>query len=867
MPIRTIYTLFLLIISSLLPLKAQIELRGKVVEKGTQTPIQGVSIYLQNKKGVGTISDAEGNFKLVLNPEIARSNATVVASMMGYDAQKTSLARTQVTQGHYWHVELKVTELNTVVVKPKKYSKKGNPAVAIIERAIAQRQHNQINRYPNYSYRTYRRTLMSVASHVDSVGGWFLGIPEDKWRTWCTPSQYFAPLSLRPLSLREKEFLTIVRNGSEPQKNIISRRFVGLEEALATGNVDLNMEELYTAIDIYAQDLSILKNRFPGPLHPLFATSYYKYYLQDTVQLAGRTTYQLKIVPFSKHSVGLMGTLWVDSTSYSIAQVALRIPQEANLNWVSQLHVDCQFTPTPIKGDTLWIPQRQEIHAMLTPTPIVPYQCEVDLTLIYDRYQTSAEAIEATQQQQKDSQQEERVKVSGAMLNTFGTMDRPEELPPIGKNTEAMMAYLQSKPSFIAYSKFVQTLAWGFLGLPLTDLKRENYYAELGPIESILSGNVMEGFRIRLGGVTNAKLNPHLFAQGYAAYGTKDQRTKGLLKLTYTPLAKVAYEDEFPQRNFSFSAQHDLFVPGYNSYGLYKDALTVLLGTITTTDRYYGTQLTTSFHADWNASWHTDLTLAYDKRTPAGTLSFYEVTPQGELNPVHRVASTTFSARLVYRSHHFGSVPHSGRHPVSLAKEGQRYPVVFGKVNWMPKGLPGNRRSVAKISGGFYARHYLSLFGFVDTALEGGFSLGKIDEVNFFTPEVNNGVIARSKTFELMQPLEYISDNYLKLVWNYHPNGLIFNRIPLLNYLGLREMLTLRTYWGHLSQRNLTRTEGEIVYPNPSRLSSNKFYIEGGIGIENIFNLLYIGYYRRFTPSVVPEAPQWCIKGGFFASF
>ena len=45
-------------------------------------------------------------------------------------------------------------------------------------------------------------------------------------------------------------------------------------------------------------------------------------------------------------------------------------------------------------------------------------------------------------------------------------------------------------------------------------------------MNTTISANEIEGARFRIGGLTTAQLNPHWFARGYVAYGTKDEKVK-----------------------------------------------------------------------------------------------------------------------------------------------------------------------------------------------------------------------------------------------------------------------------------------------------------------------------------------------------
>ena len=857
--------LFLFIVS-LTPLRAQITLKGIVTDSLTGEPLVGAAVYVTKHRSIGTRADLDGKFSLTLPRDIAsRRNLMLSASMVGYNTQNTTIAKTHVETGYYWHATLNSQELATVVVTPKKkYTKKGNPAVAIIDKAIANKEKNRISRYSDFSYRLYRRQMMGLATPADSAGGWYFGIPEKTWRMW-SDSSALEGMMVRPFSLRERESVRSSIGGKEREELIIGRRFSGLEEALESSGTDTNMEELYPEIDLYANDLEILRNQFPGPMSKLFSTSFYKYYLLDTVAVEGRPAYEIGLVPFSKYSIGLSGTVWIDTVSYSLAKAHLQVPKQANVDWVSHWSADFHYAPTVLDGDTVWLPHKQEIHTFLTPTELIPYSCEVDLAYIYKQYRVGEEA--------KDSLAlDPRLALSAPMrnqidkptLSNFGIVERPEPLPKLGEGTIAILDYLHQKPSYIFLAKATQAMGRGFIGLPLNKLKREEYYAELGPIETLFAWNVVEGARFRVGGVTNAKLSQHLFGQGYVAYGLGDKRWKYYGKITYSPIAKEGHEEEYPQRNFYLSAHHDLFVPGYTEDAMYKDGLSTLVGTMKLRNRFYDTNLSAGFKADWSQALHTDFSVSYNHKTPAGDLRYYRVAEDGSL-----IAAPSFSTTSLYAGLTFvpGRMPRNGRRPVSMDKESRRYPVLNFGVKLQPKGLPGNEHTTAMITAGVSARIYLSLFGFIDSYVQGGIGLGKLDEVNLFTPSINNSFVARQTTFELMRPLEYVSDKYLHFVLNYHMKGLIFNRLPLLRLTGWREVFSIRGYWGDVSHSRKDRRVGELVYPEIVSPMNNHLYLEGSAGIENILNIFSLQYFRRFTKSSIPGAPDWTIKLGMFFSF
>ncbi|MFT3902128.1 MAG: carboxypeptidase-like regulatory domain-containing protein [Niabella sp.] len=95
---------------------SQIQIKGRVLDSITNTPLTGVSIYV-NGSGIGTTSDNAGNFNLTIN----QSSQLLVFSSVGFK----SVTITVTPNGNYTNLVIRMvskeTELDTVIVKSKKY--------------------------------------------------------------------------------------------------------------------------------------------------------------------------------------------------------------------------------------------------------------------------------------------------------------------------------------------------------------------------------------------------------------------------------------------------------------------------------------------------------------------------------------------------------------------------------------------------------------------------------------------------------------------------------------------------------------------------------------------------------------------------
>jgi hypothetical protein len=112
--------------------------------------------------------------------------------------------------------------------------------------------------------------------------------------------------------------------------------------------------------------------------------------------------------------------------------------------------------------------------------------------------------------------------------------------------------------------------------------------------------------------------------------------------------------------------------------------------------------------------------------------------------------------------------------------------------------------------------------------------------------------------------MEFIMDEYVALYATYFFKGWILNRIPGINRLKLRGVVSFSGIYGGLTAKNnpyLAGGEGLYRFPDSSTFDSNGEYISGytsspigklpymeiTAGFENILKFIRIDYVRRLT--------------------
>lgn len=133
----------------------------------------------------------------------------------------------------------------------------------------------------------------------------------------------------------------------------------------------------------------------------------------------------------------------------------------------------------------------------------------------------------------------------------------------------------------------------------------------------------------------------------------------------------------------------------------------------------------------------------------------------------------------------------------------------------------------------------------------------------------NQSFIYNRQAYNQMRIFEFVSDQSLQLGFEHHFNGYLFNRIPLLNQLKLREVVSSKSIYGTLNTKNkniIPATWGENAVTQFQSFSK-KPYWEIGIGIENILKCLRIDFVWRMTYRIPNSYRNAGLKASFSMGF
>ncbi|MGZ3752290.1 MAG: DUF5686 family protein, partial [Mucilaginibacter sp.] len=164
-------------------------------------------------------------------------------------------------------------------------------------------------------------------------------------------------------------------------------------------------------------------------------------------------------------------------------------------------------------------------------------------------------------------------------------------------------------------------------------------------------------------------------------------------------------------------------------------------------------------------------------------------------------------------------------------------------------------------------RFLLSQLGYADFTVEARQIFGQAPWPLLSIPKANQTYAYDLYSYNLMNFLEFTNDHSEAVFVDYHFNGFFFNKIPLLKRLKWRETFSFKSLWGGLRDEN-----NPSLHPNLYQLPvdgngqpityimGKTPYIEGSVGIENIFKFVRVDLVRRFTYLNDPEVAKWGIR-------
>lgn len=819
---------------------------GVVVEESTGDTIPFPSVQYKKEK-IATSGDAYGRFSIKrLNGE------KLTFSAVGYQ-------ELTILIGPNTPSEMKITlktdtkQLKGVTVKTKrsKYSRKNNPAVELMKRVIAAKKRTDLANHDYYQFNKYQKITFAI----NDIKPTELENEKLKKKKWLINQIETCPYNnklILPLSVDETVTRNIYRKDPKTEKSIImGQSSSGVNDLIETGDILNNvLKDVFTDVDLYDDQIRLLQYPFTSPIGK-DAISFYRFYIVDTVYVDRDKCFHLQFLPNNQQDFGFRGEIWIlaDSTLH-VKRCNLTLPKKSDVNFVDNLQIIQEYTRLP-EGD--WALTTDDMFVEMSIAKFLTKAIVIRTTRMSDY------AFDEL----PDKLFKGKTKVlheSNAMMRDEAFWDKYRSVE-LTKSESSMDAFINNLSQQKAFKYIIFGVRAFIENFVETGSQNHPSKVDIGPINTMISSNFIDGVRTRISAQTTANLNPHWFLSGYYARGWDSRKNYYKGELTYSFNKKEYLPREFPKRTLTFTSTYDVCSPSDKFMHTDKDnVFTALKWTKVEKMMFYNRQQL-SFEREEEWGFRTTISLKTEENEACGDLFFKPLSMVGmEDAMIGQGKFRTTEARIELRYAPGETFINTKQRclPVNLDA-----PVFTLSHTTGIKGFLGGDYDYNFTEASIYKRLWLNSWGKIDILAKGGIQWNEVPFPLLIMPAANLSYIISDETFNLINNMEFLNDRYASLDISWDLNGKIFNRIPLLKKLKWREWLGIKCLWGTLTDKNnptLAANAGDgmlMEFPEGSYIMDSKRpYIELIAGIHNIFKIIHIQYVHRLNYNHLPTATK-----------
>lgn len=800
--------------------------RGKVTDTDTGLPIPYVTIIFRNTQ-TGTLSDSTGVYQLISKNKVD----SIQFSAVGYLSKTFAVIPLKTME---LPVELKsdLIKLSVVNVSPD-----DGPVRRIMKEMISRKKQNNPSKYPRYSYRKYTKWEY----HLNNVGAKMINSrafrnDQSVFKTDADNSRYLPIYFSEQLVYNE-----IQRNPLRQKSTILADKTSGVgvlddyEISGYTSALDIEVNFYNNFIDLFSQN-------FVSPLADN-GWFYYKYFLADSTVHKGQKEYRIEFIPRRVGDKVFKGYLTTSAKNYSLIEIDGTLATTSYLNFLKKMRLKSNYQ---MVDDSIPFYRRNQIDAVFNYVPLKNNPSKKPKSLFF----TQSAVIDSV-----SVNQDEDVKLT-AGTGHYQTIKLPdakdrdkdywdthrlEELDP----REKMIAATIDSVSQIKAIKFADNIA---------KMSMTGYYDlgrfEFGPYASTINTNKVEGLHLFAGFRTSSEISTRYMIWGGIGYGFLNKKINGIAGAGYKfpttnrQIVKLSYDDKIVR---SGENEKILF--------LYENALSPTENNLISQvfkrselDELFREQkLAAAYEYEWHPGLMNKISANYTRHFSPKFYPFMRTgIPVDHVSAVDISIDTRFSWKEKVIDDKFLRVYMATDYPIIHFAVGGGKVFYSGKENYYGHIFTTIEQ---------YWKLGQTAFNY---AVEGGIYLGKVPYTMLDIPRGNETAGYFSYDFNLLNYMEYVHDKYIHAYTEYHLNGFIFNRLPLLKKIGLREVFSAKAMIGSFNDKN------QQIVELPSSITKMKNpYLELGAGVENIFRLFRIEAVWRATSKSVLGAPNFGLRAKF----
>lgn len=808
MIIKKVTYLFLLLLLSF-SIKAQQEtvIMGHVTEAGTNSGIPFVNIYFKGTV-IGTVTDFDGNYYI----KTTTPKDSIYVSLIGYRSKAKPVKKGQIQEINF-QLSPQALNLNTIEIRPGI-----NPALRIIKNAQSNKSKYDRDNLNAVQYVSYTKQEADVDNITPKMRKWKLFRPFAAM--WDSLDVIAGEDSKANLPVMMSEVISEIYSFKEGEKkheevNAVKIKFVGMKDGSAvsqlTGTDFQNYNFCKNNVAIHGKDI----------LSPIAenAILFYNYALVDSMIIDSMKCYKIDCHPKNKKDLAYSGFIWITDTTFAIKQLDLGITPDVNVNWIDHARIQQVLIPTEAGP---WVPAQTRTLIDFTTLS------DKFVSVVVRTYNSNVNFV-VNKPKEKDFYKT-RIQYAESALtkdSSYWNANRHEPLNKLEVKSYDMIDTVRNIP-FI--KRGVNLLYFIFLG-----------YKDVGPVDfghyiNLYAYNAYEGTRLRLGFRTNQKFSTSWIVRGYGAYGFKDQGFKYNIQveriLTRYPWSKagVQYRDDIDQlgTSFNYSNGTNIGQPPNNLNNTFSQ-----IGNISKLVRKQEVRMW--YEKDFNPGINTKLTFQNIRTNPLFPVNFGD---QFNIFQTRKYSITELlmDVRISVKERFV----QNGTERVSFGNN--KSPVVAFNYTIGIKDLLEGDFNYQKASISYSNRFRMATLGYSQVFVKAGKVFSKIPYTLLEIPRGNENIFYGNNIYNQMNFFEFVSDQYLHAFWQHHFSGLMFNRIPLIKKLNLREIVGINMAYGTLSNKNKNFNSN-----NSFTVMDDVPYFEADLGVENIFGIIRVDFVYRLT--------------------
>jgi hypothetical protein len=592
------------------------------------------------------------------------------------------------------------------------------------------------------------------------------------------------------------------------------------EEAtlLTVTDYQLLLGQIPSTFDFYANSMPFLSTSMLSPL-AASGNTYYTYFLVDSVWVGEEKRYQVRFKTKNPFYATFNGEMMIDSATCALRSIEVKMPAQTSINYLKGLSVRQTFTADNQLRDE----QVNMLMDFAVKAPLGNDTTHIFPTLLLTRG-TKLQHEENTPQNYAPEQDDMILPALDSLNNT-----------PLFK-TAKLLAYV------------VQTGC-----IPTSK------YVEIGKVHHVFKLSKFEGLRVGIPLRTTDDLWKNVCLEAMVAYGMGDRAWKGFGQINVAlPTERrhtmfVRYADEYMYADvddFSAYLRENIVFNKQINIG------TRLLQSLTfNPDYYYNTmsrrrEAGLQFSDEWNSYLETQAYVKLGRMGYGEPTSRYNAQPSFSYSTIGASARISFNERKVdtyfERRHIYNHLPviYLGAEMGSYRMDDMSSYRMYGNLQLM-------------------VRHDvdLGMGGELEYLVQAGLVFGRVPYPLLYHFAGNQTHTFEPHRFSLMNNYQYAADQYVALQAHWNGKGVLFNLIPGVRYLRLRELVELKMAYGGLRQDHQQVLAFPTTQTGHGTMRAMQVpYVEMGVGIGNILRIGEVYGVFRLTQINDPASPWWAVR-------